>query len=438
MVLSIVGLATLLGDFGLSMAAIQAKNLTDGQRNNLFWTNVTLGILASTVVFFLAGPIALFYGVPELVSVTQVMSLTFLLNALTAQFRAEVTSKLRFKHMALADVAAQIAAFGAALVFALLGWGYWALVAQQVTLALVTLLMLAGFGGWWPGLPRRKARMRDLYKFGANTLGVQVITYITSNADNILIGRFSGAAALGVYTRAYQIFSLPLQQIAAPMTRVALPILSKLQDDPRYDAYVRRAHLILGYVFGGIFFVLAAVSDPVIEIVLGPGWDEAKPIFFILAVGGVFQAIGFVYYWIFLSRGFTSLQLRYSLIGRSIMVGLMAVGVIWGPIGVAAGSAAGQIVVWLLNTCFAIPKTGVRVGELVRTVVRPIILFSIVTMAATALSLTVLVGMNPFIQLSVLVALFALYLGASFFLVPPVRRDVLLIWQAVSLIRRRR
>ena len=437
MVLSIVGIAAFLGDFGLSMASIQSQTITQAQRSNLFWTNAALGLVLSAAIYLLAGPIAAFYGRPELVSVTQVVSISFLINALGPQFRAEMTSKLRFKWLAATDVSAQIVGLLVAIIAALAGWGYWALVTQQLVVAFVTLVVLVIGAGWFPSLPSRRAAMRALYTYGINILGVQTVIYITSNIDNLLVGKFSGAAALGVYSKAYQIFRLPLLQIAAPMTRVALPILSKLQGDPRYDAYVLRAQVILSYSFGGVFFVLAAVADPAVRILLGPKWDAAVPIFAILAIGGVFQALGYVYYWIFLSKALTAMQFRYNLISRSLMVAMMCIGVIWGPIGVAIGVSLGQFGAWFILTVFAIPKTGVDTRAIVALTVRPMVVFTGLILVTLPVSLLVINSWNPWLELLVLTAIMVVYLGLIWLVWPAVRRDVMLIWDAVRRVRTR-
>jgi PST family polysaccharide transporter len=437
MVVAIVGIATLLGDFGLSMASIQSQTLTNGQRSNLFWINTALGIVLGVGIFLLAGPISVFYGRPELLDLTRALSLVFLFNALAAQFRAETSSKLRFKWLASTDVVAQAIAMALAIGMAIAGFGYWALVAQQIAVAFVTLAMLVVAAGWLPGLPSRRVPMRSLLTFGANTVGVQFVNYLSSNADNILIGRVWGADALGFYDRAYQIFRLPLMQIAAPMTRVAFPILSKLQNDPAFDRYLQRAQLILAYVMGGVFFIAATVSEPLIEIVLGPGWDDSKALFRILAIGGVFQALGYVYYWVFLAKAMTGIQLRFSVYSRLLMVGLMAVGVIWGALGVAIGSTVGLILNWVILTLFAIPKTGVAVKPLVLTAVRPVVVYGVMVAALLPVSMFALNDLPAWLQLCVLSAAMLAYWAVVIAVVPPVRRDLLLIMDAAKRIRRR-
>lgn len=436
MVMAIAGIATLLGDFGLSMASIQSQSLTAGQRSNLFWINLGSGVVLSALVYALAVPIAGFYGRPELVEVCQALSLVFLLNAAAAQFKAEVSRSLRFRWLAGADVIAQVVASGAAIVAALAGWSYFALVLQQVLLALVTLVVLAIGARWLPGLPSRSADIRSLLGFGANTMGVQFVNYISGNADSVLIGRVWGAEALGVYDRAYQIFRMPMQQIAAPMTRVAFPLLSRMQNSPEFDRYVQRAQLLLAYGMGGVFFLAAAVADPLIEIALGPGWEESKTIFRILALGGVFQSLGFVYYWVFLAKALTRMQLRYSIIARSLMVAFMGIGVTVGPVGVAIGGTAGLILNWVILSAFAAPKAGIDVPALMKQAARPLSL----GVGLVALSVPVSAfsaGFGPLLQLLVIAAVAVLYLTLALTLIRPLRRDVQTLWRTALAVRRR-
>lgn len=436
MVFAVVGVASVIGDFGLSLAAIQSQTITAQQRTNLFWTNTAVGIVLGLVVVLSAPALAAFYNEPEVAPIAQVMAITFVVNALTAQFRAEVSAKLRFVWLAGVDVVAVAIALVVAIGIAVVGGAYWALVAQQLVIAVMTLIGLMAAARWLPGLPKRGAQMRSLYVFGANTLGVQLFSYATSNVDSILIGRVWGAAPLGVYDRAYQLFRLPLQQVAAPMTKVAMPILSKLQADQRFEAYVRRAQLVLGYTFGGTFWILAALSDPTVDILLGPGWETAKPIFAVLAIGGVFQAIGFVYYWVFLSRALTGLQLRWTIVGRTSMVACMATGVLWGPIGVAVGASIGQAVNWTLQTIFPMAKTGVKRRPLLAIAIRPIALYAPISFGCLLLSYGVMKDWNPWGELAVLVPLIAAYL-LSAALLPPVRADYAQLFDVTRRLRRR-
>ncbi|MCC4248613.1 MULTISPECIES: lipopolysaccharide biosynthesis protein [Microbacterium] len=435
LVTSITGLALLLADFGLSSAAIQARDITHQQKSNLFWLNTVVGLVVSVVVFFAAYPISWFYGRPELVAVAQALSVVFLLYAVTAQFRAEASKALRFKAMAIADVAAQFISFAAAIVFALMGATYWALVLQQVLSAFLLLVMLWVASRWTPTWPSRRADIRPLVSFGVNNLGVQLVTYASNNVDSVLIGRFWGVEQLGLYSRAYQLYRLPLQQLAAPMTRVAFPVLSKIEDDATFQRYVRQAQLLQTYVIGGVFFAATALCSPLVEIVLGPDWDETKSLFAVLAIGGVFQTLGYVYYWVFLAKALTGMQLRYTLVSRSIMILLMFAGVPWGAIGVAVGMTAGLLLNWAILTFRAMPKAGLAPRPIVIAAARPVALYTtMLVVAAPVIWLTW--NLAPWWQILAIGGTIALFLLIAYALVPTIRQDTADVLRMAKRIRR--
>ncbi|SIR78597.1 lipopolysaccharide biosynthesis protein [Microbacterium sp. RURRCA19A] len=436
MVTAITGVALVIGDFGLSMAAIQAKNITPGQKSNLFWLNAGIGLAAGAIVFFAAGAIAAFYNQPVLDALTKFLALTFVINGLNTQFKSELTRALKFKQLAMVDVSAQAAGLVVAVVLALLGFGYWALGWQQVTIAALTLLVSAVLARWLPGLPRRRQHMRELLHFGVNTMGVQLVTYVSNNVDSLTLGRVAGPAVVGLYSRAFQMFALPVQQLAAPMTRVALPVLSRIDDDAQYRRYVGAAQRVLSYLLVGSFIFLAAVASPLFSILFGPQWGGSVILFQILAIGGIFQALGYIYYWIFLSKALTWLQLRYSVIGRAALIALVIGGSVGGAVGVAWGYSIGLAIIWALYSIFAIRKTGLTARLLIEIAAWPIGVHLVCGAAAWAIGWA---GADlP--TITVLVLQTAVYLGmfAISFAVPRVRRDLAEIFSIAQRLRRRK
>ncbi|WP_454041075.1 lipopolysaccharide biosynthesis protein [Cellulosimicrobium sp. Marseille-Q8652] len=422
MVVALVGLALLVGDSGLSTASIQAEDVTADERTNLFWLNLALGTTCGAAVLLASWPIAAFYGIPALVPVVQAMSVLFVVQAARAQFSANAAREFAFGRLAVVDVAAQAAGLAAAVAVALGGGGIWALVVQQLGAAVCALVVIVAMSSWRPGLPRKGVSVRRFLRLGGNTLALQALNYATANVDSVLLGRFQGAAVVGVYDRAYQFFRMPLQQVAAPLTRVALPVLSRIHDDAVYGRYVVRAQLILVYGLGGAFAVAVAVADPLFAVLLGPGWSATPSLFTILAVGGLFQVLGYVYYWIFVSRDKTGVQLRVSVVSRVAMIGLMCAGVPWGATGVAVGVSAGLALNWVALTVVALPRTGIAVRDLLVVAVRPVVVLVTTVLVVRAVAAVLSIG-APVVELGALLVACAVVLGASL-LVPGVRRDV--------------
>ncbi|WP_395244569.1 lipopolysaccharide biosynthesis protein [Agromyces sp. MMS24-K17] len=347
MVLAIIGVGEVFRDFGLSAAAIQAREVTSAQRTNLFWINTGIGAVLAAAVCLASGPIAGFYGDPRLQPVALLLSTTFLLNGISTQFRADLNRRMRFLRLSSAEIIGQVAGLVAGIWLALAGAGYWALAWQQVVLALATQVALLGVTRWRPGLPRRGVPMAGFLKFGGNLVGAQLVTYASRNVDSIVIGSTLGASALGLYNRAYQLMLMPLNQINAPSTRVALPVLSRLQDSPaRYAEFVGLGQTFMLNLIGAILAFGCAQAPAIILIALGDQWAGAVPIFQILAVAGFFQAASYATYWVFLSKGLTGAHLAYNLATRPIMIGLIIMGSWWGVLGVATAFTVSTALLW--------------------------------------------------------------------------------------------
>ncbi|MGO4784649.1 lipopolysaccharide biosynthesis protein [Cryobacterium sp. W22_MBD10_FK3] len=435
MVAAVAGVATIIGDGGLSFAAVQAKTLTDQQRTNLFWSNLLLGAVLGTVIFSTAAPLSDFYDSPDLENVAKVIAVVFLLNGATTQFRAHINRSLNFRLLALTDVSSQFVGLVVAVSAALIGLGFWALVFQQLVVALVALVFCAMGGKWKPGLPRRAAGMRRLYAFGIHTLLDQILNYASVNLATVLLGRSWGPSVVGVYSRAYNIFTMPMTQLASPLTRVALPLLSRIEDRRDFTRRLTHAQTLLAYPLLGIFSTLAVVAPSLIPIALGPGWHDVVPILQVLSLGGAFQVLAYVYYWAFLALGKTGVQLRFSVPTRVAMMGFCLIGVQWGAIGVACAITAGLIVIWIVNSSAGMRAIGISSWPLIRASARPFISWAFIFLAVWLLNLMVFDELINVLQLTADMATIVALLGLLT-VVPAIRRDFLLIFQTLLLLVR--
>ena len=424
MVVTVTGIGEIFRDFGLSSAAIQAKTLTPAQRSNLFWINTAIGVTLATVVFFCAPLLATFYGRPELAPIARALSLTFILSGLATQFRVDLNRRLQFRKLVFADVASPALGIAAAIVAALHGWEYWALVAQQLVQAFSLLITLMIGARWLPGLPRRRADMGKLLKFGGNLVATQLIGYVSNNVDSLIIGIRFGATPLGIYNRSFSLLMTPLTQLRAPTTTVAIPVLSKLQDNPqRFGQFVIRGQLALGYsLVAGLGLVVGA-AEPLTAFLLGDRWSAVAPILRLLAIAGIFQTLSYVGYWVYLSRGLTGALFRYTLLSSAIKVSCIALGSLGGVVGVAAGFAIAPAIDWPLSLWWLSRRTDIPVRTLVTGALRIMGVASIVALGSVTASVLT-IGLNPAVQ-----TLGAFASGVTLFavaarVIPALRRDV--------------
>ena len=435
MVVAITGFALVIGDFGFSSAAIQAKRISHQQKSNLFWLNTLVGIIAAVVLLLLAGPIEDFYDASGVREILGVLSLNFIISAMTTQFAANVTRSMKFKVLFIADVGGAVLGLVLAVALGLMGAGVWALVAQKVTLTVATLVVVAVGGGWRPSMPGR-APMRALISFGWKTFAVQVLTYVSTAIPVVSLGRSSPPAEVGFYERAQQLYQMPTAQLATPLTRVMLPVLSGQQDDKEaLTSYLTRAQVIIAYVVGGVMAMTVVFADLVVNVALGDGWEAAAPILAILCLGGFFQSIGYVLQWSFVSTGNVGLQLRVSIMTRLVMVVLVLIASAHGPVSVAMAVAVGLAINWTALFLYALPRTGIALRPLAGAVFRALSVHAVAGAGAWVMIrlLPSHFGMYG-VWLTALVVAALLYAGQAF-LLPYVRRDFAL---CLAMVRSRR
>ncbi len=387
MVTAVVGIGEVLRDFGLSSAAVQARSVSAQQRSNLFWINSAIGLVLALGVYAAAPAIAAFYDQPRLEPIAQALALTFLLNGLATQYRAQLNRDMRFGRLAAVDVGGQAVGLALGVTLALRGHGYWALVGQQLGQIAATLLMLVvASGGWRPGLPRRGAGMGLFLRYGSSLMGTQLITYLSRNIDALIIGQRFGADMLGLYNRAYQLLMLPLNQINAPATSIALPVLSRLHDDSeRYGRFLLHGQALMLHVIIAIFAFACAQAEPLIVLVLGPQWAPAVPIFQLLALAGVFQGASSASYWVFLSKGLTGSHLRFTLCSRVLVIAGIVVGAQWGVHGVAIAFSAGIALAWLWALAW-LRGSGAPVGAMFGNALRLMLAYGLCGLASAQAS----------------------------------------------------
>jgi O-antigen/teichoic acid export membrane protein len=375
MVTAVTGFAVLFKDLGLSMATVQKAQITHAQISVLFWVNAGVSLLIA-ILTAAAGPvIAWLYGEPRLAGITLALSLTFVPGGLTVQHQALLQRQMRFKALAAIPVISMSIGALSAIVTALLGGGYWALVALQLTMSLTDMLGVWSACRWRPSLPARRAGVRSMLGFGANLTAFNVLNYLARNMDNILIGRVWGPAALGLYAKAYGLLMLPISQINAPLAAVAIPALSRLQDDPqRYRRHYCRAVNLIAYVTTPLTLGLAAVSEEIIRFVLGEQWLSAGRIFFVLAIAGVGQPVSNTTGWVYVSLGRVDRQVRWMMMTLPFLMAAFAIGLPWGAIGVAVAYAI-HCHLWRIPCWwFACRHSPISLRDVLASLWRPVLL----------------------------------------------------------------
>ena len=231
MVLAMTGFLGLFRDAGLSAVTVQRDEVNANQLSTLFWINVLLGALLVLSGVAAAPLLVAFYHDPRLYPVTVVSVLAFGISGLGFQHGALLQRNMRFAAITTIDVLSVVATLLTGIGLALAGFGYWALILSNVVGPLVGAVGAWIAMPWIPSLPKRNAGIAQMLRFGGTVTGNSVVVYLGYNTEKILLGRFWGADALGLYGRAYQLINLPVQQLHAALYDVVFPTLSRMQHD---------------------------------------------------------------------------------------------------------------------------------------------------------------------------------------------------------------
>ena len=373
MVTAFTGVLMLFRDFGLSAAAIQRTTVTDEQISTLFWINIVVGVLLGLLAVAGAPAIAAFYHEPRLIGVTAVLALGFVFNAAGVQHSVLLQRQMRFTALAVVNTVALIVGTAIAIGGARAGYGYWALVAMTVTTPLVSTVGFWLTTAWIPGRPHRRAGIRSMIRFGGTVTLNGLIAYVASNFDKILLGRYWGVDALGIYGRAYQLINIPTDNLNSAAGEVAFSALSRLQDDPaRLKNYFLKGYAVIMALTFPITVACAFFADDMILVLLGPKWAAAAPIFRFLAPTILVFAIINPLFWLLSSLGLVGRSLKMGLVIAPVMIVSYVIALPYGPRGVALAYST-VMMLWVIPViAWSVYGTVISFRDILLTVSRPL------------------------------------------------------------------
>ena len=368
MIYVFTGFAAVFGDLGLAAAIVQRKELEARHLNAAFWTNVAMGTTMTLLMAALAPLVAWFYREPVLFKLTAVIALKYIVDSLCVVQIALLNRAMRFRTLAGIQIGSTVFSGFVGLGLALYGMGPWSLVAQTLGASIASLAVSWVLGNWRPTFSFETRASKELFGFSAPVLGFNIANYWARTLDNLLIGRFIGPAALGIYSRAYTMMLMPLSQVSQVVGRVMFPALSTIQDDkPR----VKRAYLKSTSIIGLITFPMMigafVISEHFILALLGDKWAGVIPLFRIFCWVGLLQSIGTTVGWIYQSQGQTGLYFTMGVIFFPLTVVAFVIGIRWGIVGVAWSYFILNIFWWYPSWAVPSRLIGLTFSEMLRT-----------------------------------------------------------------------
>ena len=364
----VIACSQIVSQVGVGPAIIQRRDLNDTHIRVAVTLSWLLGTTLGALVWFGSPTIAAFYRMPELEPVLRAIAFLFPLDGMNTVAKAVLTRQLRFRLYIALDVAAYV--FGYALVGVVLAWrgfGVWALVSANLAqVGVRTVIMyLAARHSVRPSLHRGAAR--DLLGFGFGHSMAQIGTLLSQQGDNLVVGRWLGPAALGIYGRAYSLMVMPASAFGRIINRVLFPVMSQVQDErERLAGGYERALAIVAFIALPLSAFLWVVAPEFIALVLGPAWGGVVLPFRLFSISLLFRMSSKISDACTKAAGEVYVRAVLQYVYAAMVVVGAVIGQHWGVGGVAVAVSVAMGTNWLSMAWLGRSVTGLSWARFVR------------------------------------------------------------------------
>ena len=361
-----VSFAQLFVDQGLGDALIQRKVVTRMQIDTAFWVAVVTGALFMVLGWLLAIPISLLLNEPGLAPIIALLSLTFLETSFSSVQMALLRRDMRFKSLAMRRLVAVIASGIIGVTAAFMGWGAYALVANEIAYGIVSVFMLWTVSPWRPSFAWSRSDFRELFAFGSNIVGSDVLGFVSRNADNLLVGAFLGAGPLGLYAIGYRILDTTQTLLVNAARKLAFPVFSRIQHDQERTrrAYGRVNRALSTIILPG-YIGLSIVAQEAVVILFGAKWAPSGPVAATLYLIGPVLTIQVFSGSLLNAAGHPNIVFRFRLLTMAVHVTGFFIAVLYFKdiVAVAAAFVIGSYLLLPLNLYLQRRYAGIAIRE---------------------------------------------------------------------------
>jgi O-antigen/teichoic acid export membrane protein len=357
--LFVIGLVRPIADLGIGTALVQRLTLNARHVQTAFTCCAILGLLVTAAIAIGAPAAARLAGNPGIVPILRLLAFGFALEGFAVVALSLLRRDLDFKKQFFIDTASSVLGYGGvSIVLALRHYGAWSLAwgALVQTVVASVARVAAARHPVRPGIGIRE--LKELLRFGIGAAGVSGVNYLALNGDDFVVGRWSGATALGFYNRAYGLMNVPYLYVTSVMSGVLFPAFAQAQTEP---ARLRRAYLVatrLTASIAGPILVGAAIAAPhLVRTLYGDRWAAVAPPLQILCIAGYFRALYHLGGIVSQSAGRVYSELWRQLVYAALVIGGALLGTRVGLSGVAAGVSVAILYMFVATAHLALQTT---------------------------------------------------------------------------------
>lgn len=356
-------------DSGFGSALIYHNDKKEQDLQTAFTFNFVISLLLYLLLFLLAPIIESFYNLPQLSLYLRVSIIVLLINALLVVPTAILRIDFQFKTLAIANILSTLGSGLAGVLFAMTGYGVWALIIQLLSRPFIMMICIYPFCRWMPKMKFYKSSFRKLMHYGIKIFSASFLTKIVDECTAFFVGKILTPTSLGVYTRANQFAGLPSTSMITIISSVIFPSFSSIKNDEKeFEQMFKKSVAFISAFSIPMFLWVAMISEPLVRILLTDKWIAVVPVMQILCVGRCLYPLANISEQAMNSKGRSDLFLKQQIVKMTIKAVAVICLINYGLIAVAIADAIYTSTQYLV-TCYFLKKvSNYRLLQQLRTI----------------------------------------------------------------------
>lgn len=273
-----------LTEFPVANALIQKKQVDESDYATVFALTNARGLLLALALAAVAGLLASIYDEPAVIPILYCLAIAPLAEGFGSPMMARHLRNMNFVPLAIASLAGRLAGFIATVAIILTTGSMWALVIGIIVTPIVTTCLTYIVAP--SKISFSLAHGKEYFAFSSwmSLAGGVLIAY--SDGAKFIVGIFVSTAALGIYVVGYGLARTAIFALAGPTIQTFFVGFSMINNEPeRLRSSYLKAQSVLVTMFMPVGIGLVVISEPLIELLLGPEWSDAAFVIAWLAPG---------------------------------------------------------------------------------------------------------------------------------------------------------
>ena len=362
----VLGIVHTMADLGFSAVVMHKSNLSEKEFSSLYWIQLILFVIIYLISVVIAPLIASFYNEQSLSYLIPISLSALIFMGIGMLYNTMLQKNKEFKTLAIRNIAASSSSFVLAVILAVLGFGVYSLILS--TLFQTAVLHLWNF---FSGIKYIKVKryisyveVKPLIQIGLYQTGTQLIDYISSKLDIIIIGKLLGADLLGVYNLVKELVVKVYSLLNSIANKVALPYFAEMQKDhgrlgQTYSSFISKISLINF----PLCILLGSLSPYLLICLYGDGYSSTNyespfmGLLTIMAIWGMLASVGNPINNIIVSVGRTDLSFKFVIIRLIITTPILTLAAKYGIILTALATVACESITLIVSWYMELWKT---------------------------------------------------------------------------------